>query len=452
MDRLTGEQRRGTGPAACRRPRPTRCASSAGIITRCRRRRPTSTRQRQGALDSLAAVADWVLQIDSDEVLPDIEALLAGLRHADSLGLRIVEWPMRVLYRSSTSAIPLWLLGKMAVGTSSTRAVAVRPAWCSTTRGGPRAFPAPDVDGDDASLQVARPAADGEDRSFRIHKDQTLRDTMGPLACRRTAQGAFLAATMKAGGAGDTSRPGCRRSTCGAGSADLHPFSDGSGPASPRSRSICEPLLFAAVAATHKPLTAPHPAGANAGCPTDPQTAPGSGRNVVAWLTSGTARPAASPNQCGEPRQRGGWCRLNQIRCGRSRRRSAAPCGASGCLRLDGMADLEFVATARLRPAARARSDQSLSSKSRQAVVEDTHVAPRPGVATMQQPLIRRHPGGSPTTCHPGSSSGCTCAESGIDHPALNRSCRSGVPGSGSAPGWGVRTALASAPKTGRSR
>lgn len=56
------------------------------------------TAQRQAALDAAAENADWVLQLDTDEVLPDARALLGALRRAD-VAEQAVEWPMRVLYR-----------------------------------------------------------------------------------------------------------------------------------------------------------------------------------------------------------------------------------------------------------------------------------------------------------------------------------------------------------------
>lgn len=57
------------------------------------------TRQRKVAFTQAAAGADWVLQIDSDEVLPRWDALVDVLVEADRLGLSAVEWPMRILYR-----------------------------------------------------------------------------------------------------------------------------------------------------------------------------------------------------------------------------------------------------------------------------------------------------------------------------------------------------------------
>lgn len=57
------------------------------------------TFQRAAALRLAGSNVDWVLQIDSDEFLPDPNALLAMLELAAELSCVGVEWPMRVLYR-----------------------------------------------------------------------------------------------------------------------------------------------------------------------------------------------------------------------------------------------------------------------------------------------------------------------------------------------------------------
>lgn len=58
------------------------------------------TAQRRAALAEAGAGADWVLQIDTDEVLPRPERLLELLEYAQERNLQAVEWPMRVLFRS----------------------------------------------------------------------------------------------------------------------------------------------------------------------------------------------------------------------------------------------------------------------------------------------------------------------------------------------------------------
>ena len=56
------------------------------------------TAQRQAALDVAGLGADWVLQLDTDEVLPDAAALCRALAGVDRR-YEAVAWPMRVLYR-----------------------------------------------------------------------------------------------------------------------------------------------------------------------------------------------------------------------------------------------------------------------------------------------------------------------------------------------------------------
>lgn len=57
------------------------------------------TAQRQAAIDEVGSEVDWVIQIDSDEVLPNFGSLRAVLKEAAELGVDAVDWPMRVLYR-----------------------------------------------------------------------------------------------------------------------------------------------------------------------------------------------------------------------------------------------------------------------------------------------------------------------------------------------------------------
>jgi hypothetical protein len=56
------------------------------------------TAQRQAGVDALSGV-DWILQVDNDEVVPDVTRLREAIERADQLGVVAVEWPMRVLYR-----------------------------------------------------------------------------------------------------------------------------------------------------------------------------------------------------------------------------------------------------------------------------------------------------------------------------------------------------------------
>jgi hypothetical protein len=56
------------------------------------------TRQRQDTLDAASVDADWVLQIDTDEVFPDLNVFLEMLRRADNAGADALDFPSRWLY------------------------------------------------------------------------------------------------------------------------------------------------------------------------------------------------------------------------------------------------------------------------------------------------------------------------------------------------------------------
>lgn len=132
--------------------------------------------QRRAALAAAGAEADWVLQIDTDEVLPDVDALVHALRHAEDRGLGIVEWPMRVLYRRLDDRSYLVVTGRNGHGTFEYPGpIAVRPGVrLNDARRADGPFLRPLVEGDDASLQVTRPPEDGEDRSFTVTEPQTI--------------------------------------------------------------------------------------------------------------------------------------------------------------------------------------------------------------------------------------------------------------------------------------
>jgi hypothetical protein len=132
--------------------------------------------QRQSCLDGIGQAADWVLQIDSDEVVPDIDAVIAALQHADDRGLRAVEWPMRVLFRRLNDREYLVVTGENGRGHFEYPGpIAVRSgAVFRDARQGDAAFLRPVVGGDDSSLQMTRDAAAGEDRSFTITPEQAI--------------------------------------------------------------------------------------------------------------------------------------------------------------------------------------------------------------------------------------------------------------------------------------
>ncbi len=60
------------------------------------------TYQRQCALSQVSGAADWVLAIDTDEILPDADRLLQCLRSEVSSDASVIEWPMRVFFQRTT--------------------------------------------------------------------------------------------------------------------------------------------------------------------------------------------------------------------------------------------------------------------------------------------------------------------------------------------------------------
>jgi hypothetical protein len=56
------------------------------------------TEQRQQALDAASEGADWVLQLDTDEILPSMDAVLKHLEAANARGAKSLEFPARAFY------------------------------------------------------------------------------------------------------------------------------------------------------------------------------------------------------------------------------------------------------------------------------------------------------------------------------------------------------------------
>lgn len=134
------------------------------------------TAQRRAALAEAGRDADWVLQIDTDEVVPDPAALLAALDVAEELGLPAVEWPMRVLFRTLRRGRFL----EVCAHDGSDRfeypgPVAVRPGVTLTeARRANGPFLRPLVHGDDRSLQVAREPEPAEVRRALLEPAQAI--------------------------------------------------------------------------------------------------------------------------------------------------------------------------------------------------------------------------------------------------------------------------------------
>jgi hypothetical protein len=133
------------------------------------------TAQRQAAVDALRERVDWILQIDNDEYLPDISALLHAIEVAEERGSSAVEWPMRVLYR--TTARYTWEVvaeggeprydypGPIAVRADVTLVDARRPE---------APFIRAVVVGDSRSLQLKRAPAPAEHRWEGINDAQAI--------------------------------------------------------------------------------------------------------------------------------------------------------------------------------------------------------------------------------------------------------------------------------------
>lgn len=125
------------------------------------------TAQRQEALAEAGRGADWVLQIDTDEVLPRPGRLPELLKYAEERDLDAVEWPMRVLFRSLPGGRFLEVCeldGRDHFEYPGP--IAVRPgARLVDARRAAAPFLRPAVQGDERSLQVARPPDEGETRA-----------------------------------------------------------------------------------------------------------------------------------------------------------------------------------------------------------------------------------------------------------------------------------------------
>lgn len=130
----------------------------------------SETAQRRAALAEAGRGADWVLQVDTDEVLPRPQRLRDVLAHADERKVDAVEWPMRLLFRSLRDGRCLEVCapdgadhfeypGPIAVRAGARLVQARRAAG---------AFLRVVVAGDEHSLQVTRAAEPGELRAHLL--------------------------------------------------------------------------------------------------------------------------------------------------------------------------------------------------------------------------------------------------------------------------------------------
>ncbi|QAY69006.1 hypothetical protein [Xylanimonas protaetiae] len=133
------------------------------------------TAQRQAAIAALGDGVDWVLQLDNDELLPDPQVLDTAVDRAESLGLNAVELPMRVLFRRTRRTVLEVVAADGRPRYEYPGTVAVR---AGTTLAEARRVAEPYlrllVEGDDRSLQVVRPAEEGEHRMAALRPEQAI--------------------------------------------------------------------------------------------------------------------------------------------------------------------------------------------------------------------------------------------------------------------------------------
>jgi hypothetical protein len=124
------------------------------------------TAQRQAAITELGEDVDWILQVDSDELLPSVDDLFSVLAQAEARGIHAVEWPMRVLFRRLRDGRYLEVIGSSgAAHYEYPGPVAVRPGVTLVdARRTDGRFLRPIVTGDTESPQIIRAAASDEVR------------------------------------------------------------------------------------------------------------------------------------------------------------------------------------------------------------------------------------------------------------------------------------------------
>jgi hypothetical protein len=153
--------------------RPGRFALRSG---RANERAQADTRQRQTALTQAGEGADWVLQIDTDEVLPRWQTLRTALGEAEGRGLPAVEWPMRVLFRRLRDGRFLEVVNAdRSTHFEYPGPVVVRPdASLVDCRRADGPYLRPVVSGDRSSLQVVRPPEEREHRITSIEPEDAI--------------------------------------------------------------------------------------------------------------------------------------------------------------------------------------------------------------------------------------------------------------------------------------
>jgi len=133
------------------------------------------TRQRQAAI-AAAGDADWILQLDTDELLPNPARLVELLEQAGRQGIPAVEWPMRVFFQRLPDGRFLEVCRRTGGGHYEYPGpIAIRPGTTlamARHTGGP--FLRAVVQGDTQSLQVSRPTEPGEQRLEFCAEDEAI--------------------------------------------------------------------------------------------------------------------------------------------------------------------------------------------------------------------------------------------------------------------------------------
>jgi hypothetical protein len=134
------------------------------------------THQRQCAIAEAGRDADWVLQLDTDELLPKPARLTELLSYAERLDIPAVEWPMRVFFQRLPDGRFLEVCQRKEGGHYEYPGpIAVRPTVTlagARRTGGP--FVRPTVRGDTQSLQISRPTEPGEHRLEFCEPDEAI--------------------------------------------------------------------------------------------------------------------------------------------------------------------------------------------------------------------------------------------------------------------------------------
>ena len=120
------------------------------------------TRQRQVALDAASDRADWVLQLDTDEVVTDWPLMMDRLQACDNAGLRALWYPQRTIYARASKHIYFEAASRRFRSHSGhPGAVLVRP--------GTRLILARQDDSPRVLLRIGRRAPDVPKRSCIVH-------------------------------------------------------------------------------------------------------------------------------------------------------------------------------------------------------------------------------------------------------------------------------------------